>query len=429
MRERPPCVAAWSEPIHGGMSRRHVEADRSFGLVHRNGSLGWSAGRSGMGLGPHAAPSVVVMVDASGRLSGGDSTHGTTSTCLRPDFDRPKPSPQRPPEAMTATDHHPSEEALRRALVALKDLEGPRRALRAAPASEPIAIVGMGCRFPGGADRPDAFWDLLRAAVATPSARCPPTAGTSTPTTTPIPTRPARCTPRWGGFLDERRPVRRRVLRHRAARGGAHGSAAAAAARGGVGGAGARRASRPTRSRGTPHRRVRRHHAAATTPSSRCARRPARHRRLLRRPATPHSVAAGRLVVRRSGCAGPSVAVDTACSSSLVAVHLAVPEPARRRVRRWRSPAASTSMLSPEHCIVAVASAGMLAPDGRCKTFDAAADGYVRGEGCGVVVLKRLADAVRRRRPRARRDPRHGGQPGRPQRRPDRARTGRPRRR
>ena len=50
-------------------------------------------------------------------------------------------------------------------------------------------------------------------------------------------------------------------------------------------------------------------------------------------------------------------------------------------------------MLSPE-VMVSFSQARMLSPDGRCKTFDAAADGYVRGEGCGMVVLKRLADAL-----------------------------------
>ncbi len=90
---------------------------------------------------------------------------------------------------------------------------------------------------------------------------------------------------------------------------------------------------------------------------------------------------------------GPSMVVDTACSSSLVALDLAV-----QSLRLGRSTTALVGgvnvMLVPEMTI-AFSQAGMMAPDGRCKTFDAAADGYVRGEGCGVVVLKRLSDAQR----------------------------------
>ncbi|HXV91939.1 MAG TPA: beta-ketoacyl synthase N-terminal-like domain-containing protein, partial [Pseudonocardia sp.] len=90
---------------------------------------------------------------------------------------------------------------------------------------------------------------------------------------------------------------------------------------------------------------------------------------------------------------GPSVAVDTACSSSLVAVHMA-----KESLARGESDialAGGVNLLVSPAVSIAFSSAGVLAPDGRCKTFDAAADGYVRSEGCGFVVLKRLDDARR----------------------------------
>ncbi|MEV0407769.1 beta-ketoacyl synthase N-terminal-like domain-containing protein [Actinoallomurus sp. NPDC050550] len=90
---------------------------------------------------------------------------------------------------------------------------------------------------------------------------------------------------------------------------------------------------------------------------------------------------------------GPSLAVDTACSASLVAVHLAV-----QALRAGESDVALAGgvnlILSPGETLTLDA-AGTLAPDGRSKSFDAAADGYGRGEGAAVVVLKRLADALR----------------------------------
>lgn len=90
---------------------------------------------------------------------------------------------------------------------------------------------------------------------------------------------------------------------------------------------------------------------------------------------------------------GPSMTVDTACSSSLVAVHSA-----RQSLITGESDLAIAGgvniILSPQDAI-AYSQASMLSPDGRCKFGDAAADGFVRSEGVGVVVLKRLADAER----------------------------------
>ena len=103
-----------------------------------------------------------------------------------------------------------------------------------------------------------------------------------------------------------------------------------------------------------------------------------------------HAAAAGRLSYLL-GVRGPSLAVDTACSSSLVSVHLAM-----MSLRSGESDIALASGVNlnfaPE-VFISLCKARMLSPDGYCKTFDASANGYVRGEGCGVVVLKRLSDA------------------------------------
>lgn len=105
---------------------------------------------------------------------------------------------------------------------------------------------------------------------------------------------------------------------------------------------------------------------------------------------TSHAVAAGRISYVL-GLEGPCLAIDTACSSSLVALSQAC-----RALQRGDCDlalaAGVNALLSPEPNIY-FSKARLMAADGLCKTFDASADGYVRGEGCGVVVLKRLSDA------------------------------------
>ena len=93
------------------------------------------------------------------------------------------------------------------------------------------------------------------------------------------------------------------------------------------------------------------------------------------------------------GFTGPSMVVDTACSSSLLSLHLAAES--LRRQECDMALAGGTHLLFHPGYSVAFCKANMLSEDGRCKTFDANANGYVRGEGCGVVALKRLSDAQR----------------------------------
>ncbi|MEH2067460.1 MAG: MupA/Atu3671 family FMN-dependent luciferase-like monooxygenase [Nostoc sp.] len=90
---------------------------------------------------------------------------------------------------------------------------------------------------------------------------------------------------------------------------------------------------------------------------------------------------------------GPSIAIDTACSSSLVAVHYAC-----QSLQTGESElclVGGVNLVISPHLNITFSQAGMMSADGRCKTFDAKADGYVRGEGCGVVVLKRLSEALK----------------------------------
>ncbi|WP_409371304.1 SDR family NAD(P)-dependent oxidoreductase [Legionella quinlivanii] len=90
---------------------------------------------------------------------------------------------------------------------------------------------------------------------------------------------------------------------------------------------------------------------------------------------------------------GPSLSIDTSCSSALVAIHYACTSLKNGEID-YALAGGVNVLLMPESNVT-LCRANALSPDGQCKTFDAEADGYARGEGCGVLFLKRLADAIR----------------------------------
>ncbi len=108
-------------------------------------------------------------------------------------------------------------------------------------------------------------------------------------------------------------------------------------------------------------------------------------------PGNAYSVAAGR-VAYTLGTHGPAISLDTACSSSLVALHLAC-QGLRQRDCDLALAGGINLILTPE-LNVNFSKAGMMSRDGRCHTFDADGVGYVRGEGGGIIVLRRLRDAI-----------------------------------
>ena len=105
----------------------------------------------------------------------------------------------------------------------------------------------------------------------------------------------------------------------------------------------------------------------------------------------PASTAAGRISYSL-GLIGPCLAIDTACSSALTAIQQAS-QSLRTNECNLAIAGGANLLFSPLNT-VAACKANMLAPDGHCKTFDASADGYVRSEGCGALILKRLSDAL-----------------------------------
>lgn len=248
---------------------------------------------------------------------------------------------------------------------------------RTAGANEPIAIIGIGCRFPG-ADGPSSFWRLLCDGVD---------AITEIPPDRWNPDSPATATTRWGGFLDQVDqfdPQFFRISPREAARMDPQQRLLLEVAWEALEDAG----QAPDRLAGS---RTGVFVGISTNDYGSLQ---------LGRPETVDaytstgnalSIAANR-VSYVYDFRGPSMAIDTACSSSLVAVHLAC-----RSLREGEctlAVAGGTNVILSPALGVNFSKAGLMAADGRCKTFDARADGYVRGEGAGIVVLKPLSQAL-----------------------------------
>jgi acyl transferase domain-containing protein len=249
-----------------------------------------------------------------------------------------------------------------------------------------IAIVGMACRFPGGANSPEAFWQLLKegrdAITEVPRDRWDIDAYYD-----PDPETPGKMSTRWGGFIDHidqfdpalfgitprealtMDPQQRLILElcwEAVERAGYAPDRLLGSSTGVFIGI----------CNGDYYQMLMAGGAENVD--------------MYLATGNAHSVISGR-VSYVLGLQGPSISVDTACSSSLVAIHDAI-RSLRSGECRMALAGGVNALLSPD-VTMTLSKAKMMAPDGRCKAFDASADGFVRSEGCGVVALKRLADA------------------------------------
>ena len=257
--------------------------------------------------------------------------------------------------------------------------------------TEPIAVVGMGCRFPGGVNNPEQFWDLLRDGRSG-IVRVPANRWDADAFYTDDHTVPGTICSTDGGFLTSWQPdefdaeffsispreaaamdPQQRLLIEVAWEALEDAGIAPPSIRGTQTGVfvGVTAYDYMLTLAG----RLRPEDLDAYIPTGNSA-----------------NFAAGRLAYIL-GARGPAVVLDTACSSSLVAIHLAC-QSLRLRETDMALVGGTNLLLSPGPSI-ACSRWGMLSPEGQCKTFDVSADGYVRGEGAGVVVLKRLEDALR----------------------------------
>src|SRR6266704_1521023 len=272
------------------------------------------------------------------------------------------------------------------ALRTIERLRGRLEAGRDHWLDEPVAIVGMGCRLPGGCDTPEAYWHMLRNGVDA-TAEFPAERADAQAVYDPDPEAPGKAYTIRGGFLDRvdrfepevfgisprealgMDPQQRILLE----------VCWEALERAGYA---------PDRLQNS---RTGVYIGVSTTDYVRLRQQigdiaDVDAYQLLGEP----SFTAGRISYL-FGLRGPSKVIDTSCSSSLVAVHEGCQ--ALRLRECDMALCGGVNLLLAPYGFVLTSKFGALSADGRCKTFDAGADGYARGEGAGVVLLKRLRDA------------------------------------
>ncbi len=274
---------------------------------------------------------------------------------------------------------------LKRALVALEEMKGKLKTLQKEK-NEPIAVIGLGCRLPG-ARNPEEFWQLLKNGVDGIS-EVPPERWDADQLYDPEPGKPGKIITKWGGFIEEvdkfdpqffgispreaykMDPQQRLLLE----------VTWQALENAGI--------VLPQLSKTRTGVFI----GISNNDYSHIQGNDLRKIDAYTGIGNAFSIAANRISYTFD-LEGPSLSIDTACSSSLVATHYAC-----QSLRTHESDLALAGgaglILSPE-LTVTFSQAQMMSPSGRCRTFDASADGYVRGEGVGIIVLKRLSDAIR----------------------------------
>lgn len=279
------------------------------------------------------------------------------------------------------------QEVLKKSLVTIKKLESELEAVRQRE-NEPIAIVGVGCRLPGGIERTEQLWDLLVKKEHT-FREVPKERWDINAVYDKDPLKPGKTNARNGAFLDhdvkafdndffgivprEARsidPLQRMILEvtHEALENAAIAPSSLRGKRTGVYVAIGVSDYMQARLRSGDLDTVDVYDATGI----------------------PFCTAAGRISYYFD-LQGPNMALDAACASALTGIHLAC-EALRHNEADQAIIASANLLLTPE-LYIGLAKLGSVSPSGDCRAFDETADGYVRGEGCGVVILKRLSDA------------------------------------